>query len=299
MKKAVLAMATGATIAVAVLTVTICGYYAPFFPPARYRADTGTPADCKPLSSTDRPSDGSLKECLTILAEARALRANPGIAARDGDILRISYPGQKPIDLVPAVTGYSETWQTCDRYVFTGALILRDGPVGRPDNVARILCRQGDYSQNMLLLPSGERFLVPQVSSSADGALLATGSNEPYETGREGLTIDKGRLTLIAWPDRRVVARFAPGCRVLNWRDAEHFSVTCIALLGSDLLWEWGLKRPVFFDADVTKYPDGTWQMQATRWLNPTTDQHTAFGDLQLEPLWSTRPLPHFIAATE
>ncbi len=47
------------------------------------------------------------------------------------------------------------------------------------------------------------------------------------------------------------------------------------------------------FDAKVWRGGDGIWRMQATRWL-PGVLGYTDYGDLELAPGFSLRPLPRF-----
>lgn len=276
------------TLLAAIAYTGYCAWIAYGTPPRAYQAFRQHDApECAAIPVTGNAFKGSRWECEQRLVEADLLRQNPGVVAREGDSLAIFYRGQLVSRLSPVEP--DGTIEACDAYHAHHMISVYDPSSQALEKLPEIVCHFGEFDRRFLALPDGGRWDVASVQASADGHQLATGSNSWDATDGHN------RFTVYDWPLRRVVARFRPSCRALSWQDATHLTVTCLQDLTVDHPRERLLVQGLAFDARVWKDDSGAWQMQATRWGRALG--YNDVDDLELQPIFSLRPLPHFTAA--
>ena len=281
----------GALAAILLATVGYVGFCAwiAFATPGRPVSHYEYASECEKIVHHSNAYLNSPQQCQMRLFEAVRLQRHPGLAIRDGENLTIYYQGKAISRLVATVHDQSD--DECNTFDVGKVLNVYDPAARSHQNLAEVYCHQGEFEKRFIVLPDGSRWPVSDASSSPDGQLIGVGSNK--NAGLSG-------FTLLAWPKRNIVARFAQGCRVIGWQDSSHLTVTCFRTdLDHDAEYDWRL-TPLAFDASVWRDDDGIWQMQATRWLG-SQDGHMAFNDyrdLEYRRMFSLQWLPHYTART-
>lgn len=243
---------------------------------------------CEEVGQTSNAHVGGALECHFRLNEARRLKAHPGVAVRDGDNLTIFYRGKQSARLIPVPDSETEY----DAMDVRKVLSLHDPVTQKPEAVPVIAGYSGEFESRFLALPNDTRWNVRDASASPDGKLVVEGDNR--------IRVERSTTTLYSWPERKSIAHFNVGCRVLTWRDSGHFMVTCTRKLedirtSPDVPFADYLGPPLAFDARVWRDRDGRWQMQATRWLG-TGYEFSPDGDVEIPPTFSLYWLPHYTA---
>ncbi len=159
-------------------------------------------------------------QCRARLQEARVIKATPGLAVRDRNTLTIFYRGKPAYRLVPSVrNGQAMKDDECDALDLHKAMALFDLASGQKEYVPLISCHLGEFENRFVAMPDGSRWIVRDASASPDGKIIATGTNDVWSTPTG--------FTLWSWPSRRPIIRFAPSCRVIDWKKATQLTVTC------------------------------------------------------------------------
>lgn len=252
-----------------------CGYmaYLAFGLPNRPIEDYHFSPQCDRIEASSNAHKGSPLECEARLREADLLKANTGLAVREGDNLTLFYANRIVTRLVA-----SETDEECDSVSIHKILAVRDGPSARINPLVQISCHHGEFERRFIVLRDGNRWWIPDASASPDGRILAVGQNYAYND-------PSFTLTLYLWPSRKVLAKFDAYCRGLVWKDTDNLEVTCVAD-----------EKAMAFDAIVRRDSAGKWRMQATRWLHPVMLGYNEMGDMEYPPAFSLKWLPEFEA---
>ncbi len=234
-------------------------------------------ASCEAIASRGSGFKGSQWECEARLEESALIAHNPGLVARNGDALTVAYGGRTIATLTPMAPP-SHRPGDCDSLVFSRALRVYDPQSKTPQTAAEITCHSGAFENEMVVRPDGTAVTIyADGVASPDGRVIVAGEDKAWA---------QAALTVYAWPDMRVAARFAPACRVLKWTGPARAAVTCVYF--PDAKSDRDVQA---FDADLSQDNGGRWQLQATQWRDPNHFDRKSNLPMAIKRMW---PLPHF-----
>ena len=226
---------------------------------------------CEDIQTKGNRFKGSQWECEARVDEAALMTRTPGLVARSGDSLTVTYPGHPAIVLTPPADAVRKPGQ-CDSYIFSKALHVQG------QTAAEITCHMGEFENEIVVRPDGGVTpIYASGSASPDGRVVVVGEDKAWS---------EAALTVYDWPTMRVAARFKPACRVLKWTAPERAAVTCVYFPDAH-----DNAKVEAFDADLSRDTGGAWQLQATQWRDPNRFDRKTNLPVAVQRMW---PLPHF-----
>ena len=179
-------------------------------------------------SASDSSSDSDMPSADQVLGlkasraeEATAIKAAPGIASRDGNVLTILAGGKPVARFTDNGFTHCEGYDTCSLWSFEGSITLA-GPSGTKVIYADVVQENGEIARNVLVAPDGTTtWFVSNILPSPDGHYLAAGDTSDVESD--------GSFEITDWTSagHSTKLTFDAECEPRHWLSATRLSLFC------------------------------------------------------------------------